>query len=235
MKFVNSCLVMLCLLVAVPAYAEDITYYIPYFQSGGSQWTGLSLYNNASNKVEDIVITVQDTSGNEIEKLSKIKVKSKGTFTQVLGQGTDTVGWVKIKSPKKLSGVCFIGDSSYPDYIYDIDIVQGTMSKIVYPHVAVDAIWDTFIYMCNPTSSKISFHVKFRDSDGTNQYTQVFELKSKNSMTISVRDLVEGTTWDDGSIYINSDSGKFVSFGVYTSLETGGTSIAGIAPSSANN
>jgi hypothetical protein len=230
MKIVQACLIALCLLAAVPAQAEDKTYHIPFFQSGGSEWTGLSLYNIGSNKAEKIVVTVYDTAGNEVEKTSNIKIKSKGTYTQVLGQGTETEGWIKIKSDQKLAGVCFIGDSSYPDYIYDIDLAEGTQSKVVFPHVAVDAIWDTTIQVCNPGSSKIKIHVKFRDSEAKEQYKQDVEIKAKSSVTVSVRDLVEDTTWDDGSIYINSDSGSFVAFGVYSSLETGGTSIAGISP-----
>ena len=235
MKIVHALLLAICLLAAVPAHAEDITYYIPFFQAGGSEWTGLSLYNPSTNKVENIIITVFDTAGNEIEKFNNVKVKSKGTFTQSLGVGTNTEGWIKVKTPKKLDCVCFIGDSSYPDYIYDIDVTQGTTSKVVFPHVAVDSIWDTFIKVCNPSDSKIKFHLKFRDSDGENQYSQDYEVKAKNSMTISVRELVDGSTWEDGSIYMYSDSGKFVAFGVYSSLETGGTSIAGIPPSNAQN
>jgi hypothetical protein len=82
--------------------------------------------------------------------------------------------------------------------------------------------------LCNSKVGEIKATVEFRDPSGKSLYTKQVTIAGGHTIKVGVADVCGGSKQASGSIWVASDSLPFSVFCLYSSLETGGRSIAGI-------
>ncbi|MCK5681072.1 trypsin-like peptidase domain-containing protein [bacterium] len=136
--------------------------YVPYFSTSSSRWTGLAVanYNNASNSVKvEYYAANGDPLGNERKTIAAY---GQGTFTDV---PSFTEGWIKVSSTAPVKGLVLIGDSA-PATMFDIDLQDSLHKTFLFPHLAADQDWRSFVMICNPNPSSARISVEHRDVNG---------------------------------------------------------------------
>jgi len=141
--------------------------YIPYFSTTSSRWTGLALanYHVKNNQAR---IDYYAANGDHLGSESKlIAAYGQEVFATATASGTE--GWIKVSSTDSLKGLALIGDSDSAT-MYDIDLKDSLHRKFLFPHLAVDQDWRSFVLICNPNDVDARISFSYYDGAGTSAY-----------------------------------------------------------------
>ena len=218
-------LVVALLFGGVPAMAASYVYYMPWISNAGSQWSGLAFTNLSTTEKASTWVTVFKADGAMISHQT-LSVPIQGQIVMTVGGQDRTDGWVVVESDQKLGGLCFVGDGS--SWVYDVPFSETRSRYWVVPHSAEDGVWKSYIMLCNSKVGDIKATMEFRDPLGHSLFSEQITVPGGQSIRVPVSDLCQGTLQLSGSIWVASDNLPFSVFCLYSSLESGGRSIAGI-------
>ena len=209
---------------------EGYRYYLPYFEAGGTLFTGVALNNTNPSEAAAAAVTVYSQDGTKLER-SEISLPAMGQASLVAGKGLDDKGWILVESNRKLAGLCFIADSSQGYLMFDITLIPELSTLLHVPHVAQDKTWDTDIYICNPNGQEVIVTLTFRNTGGQVIATKNVAIPANGSGAYQVGELLgEGL----GSVALEADPsgpGGIAAFAVYYNGENvpGGMAKSGIS------
>lgn len=218
------------LLCSTPAYSQAYTYYLPYYTSLSGYWTGVALRNCDSTKSANVNAYLYNNEGVNISTESKV-IPSNGQTAFMTGEGLNKHGWIKIISTTQLVGLCFFGTTGSNNYMADISLIPELSTDLYVPHVAQSPLWDTTIMVCNPQNAATSVTLSFVNTSGTTLYIKDYYVPANGSKQCELKDLVQSTVQEQGSVEISSDTGV-AAFALYKNLKTGSYSYAGISAAS---
>ncbi|HQN77039.1 MAG TPA: hypothetical protein PLP45_01970 [Syntrophales bacterium] len=203
------------------------TYYIPYWISDGTYWTGLGMKNGDTSLDASVTATVYESTGTVLDTESK-SIDPRGQAAFMVGSGLNKEGWVKVTSDEPLTGLGFIAMTGGDKLMYDIPFVSELAMTLYVPHVAQDATWDTIVYVCNPHDSATTMYLTFFDSAGTAvKVSHGYTLPANGSGSYPLSALLGGDSYTSGSVRITTSQGV-AAFALYHNLKTGDRSYAGI-------
>ncbi|GEM_PF-3714004 len=217
--------VLAVLAEAAPAMAAAHTYYMPWISNSGSQWSGVAFTNLSTSAAASVRVAAFKADGASISDQT-MSVPKQGQKVMTIGGGAKADGWVVIESDQELGGLCFVGSGS--SWVYDVPFSETRSQYWVVPHSAEDGVWKSFLMLCNSKVGEIKATVEFRDPSGKSLYTKQVTIAGGHTVKVGVADVCGGSKQASGSIWVASDSLPFSVFCLYSSLETGGRSIAGI-------
>ncbi|GBC61651.1 hypothetical protein DENIS_2613 [Desulfonema ishimotonii] len=202
-------------------------YYLPFFVSGNSWWTGVALKNFNESQNANISVVIRDKNGNTI-KTEETNLSPKGQNSFIAGSGLDTDGWIEVKSDQRLGGLCFFGRTAFLSYMTDIPFVKDLATKLCIPHVAQNQQWDTLIMICNPNQNETTGTISMIDWGGNTIAEKNYTIPANGSGLYELKELL-GNTEANGSVEITATQG-IAAFGLYSDLKSDtGMDFAGIA------
>jgi hypothetical protein len=203
-------------------------YYLPYFVSNGSYWTGVGLKEGNSWFTASATATVYGSTGTVLATEAR-SLNPRGQTAFMVGSGLNTEGWVKVTSDEPLTGLGFVAMAHDDKLMFDMTLIPKLSKTLYVPHVAQDATWDTIVYVCNPNGSDTTMYLTFFDSDGTTVSTSHgYILPANGSGSYPLSTLLGGDPYTSGSVRITASQGV-AAFALYHNLKTGDRSYAGIS------
>ena len=133
-----------------------------------------------------------------------------------------------------MSGLCWVGllDGSplRPWTMADISLIPQLATKLIVPHVAQDAEWDTTVYICNPHATGTEATLTFVDLNGNALYSETYTIAGNGSGIYKIGDLIDpGTSYSFGSVEITATQGVAAFALYYDTIKMLGTCYAGIS------
>jgi V8-like Glu-specific endopeptidase len=174
--------------------------YVPYFSTSGNRWTGLALanYNNSSNSVQ---VDYYDANGNSLGSERK-SLAAYGQGLVVVNAG-GSEGWAKISSTAPLKGLALIGDPDDSN-MYDIDLKDTLHRKFLFPQLASNRDWNSYIMICNPNSSTANITFKYYNSGGEHTLTATRSISRNGSGNYVLYTLFNQVDFTDGTMVLES-------------------------------
>ena len=206
--------------------APTFSYYLPYFSSENGDWTGLALANPDIFGQAGTRITVTNEAGT-IQAGSTVPIPIWGQLALPLSPPTVSRGWIQVDADTPLSGLAFIGAGGTPSLMADIPFVENLSRKLVVPHVAQDATWDTTLLLCNPAAQAASVQVVNLNQLGEIGGTVNRIIAARGSVRYELSTLFAGHSEVSGKIEITSSTG-LAGFALYSNRKSGGSYFAGI-------
>ncbi|MBN2468835.1 MAG: hypothetical protein JXD19_11875 [Deltaproteobacteria bacterium] len=207
-------------------------YYVPYFVSDANSCTGLGLRNCSGTEEAAVSVVVFNQAGDMISK-NDLTIPANGQDSFLVGNGLSQPGWIKVNADQPLVGVCFTARGGANSFIADIPVAGELSTTLYVPHVAQNNVWDTTILVCNPNNPETIVNLKFVDADGNERYSRNYTIPANGSGAYDLSVLVQGAEYTQGSVKITATQGV-AAFVLYSNLDSGGMSYAGVAAVSAN-
>ena len=167
--------------VAIPAASKvnsgDI--YIFHIASDNNWTTGISVLNTTSMSKE---LTIEFDNGATKEVSIAANEHLAFSIRELFnGNPQPDIGSAVIKNGKGIVGLEIFGttNASGLDYLSGILLKGDTTTKIYYPHITIDSVWQTGIVSYNPSDSSCNLTITPFKSDGTSLPTQMISLDGK--------------------------------------------------------
>ncbi len=202
-------------------------YYLPYFLADSANGTGVALKNMNSTQSAKTSTVVYDSRGDIIDVRDRT-IAPKGQAVFLVAQGAGEEGWIKVKSDRKLAGLCFVSTAANPDFMMDIMLISELSNILHVPHVAQNNRWDTTLFVCNPKDSAIAVTFNYVDQAGKKLYSVQRNASANGSVKIDLRTILGGATVGAGSVEVTG-TGPVAGFALYTDIKSGNLNYAGIA------
>jgi hypothetical protein len=214
---------------------DSYTYYLPYYYQYGENYTNIALRNLATGSAASVIVTARDQNGTVIAdgSLASISIPARGQMAAVM-PASSLPGWIEVVSDLPLAGMCFVGVGKGIPYrlwtMADISL-QSTLSvKLVVPHVAEDATWDTAVFLCNPQTTSTSVVLTFVDESGNAMYSMTVSMAARGSGVYFLSDLLPpGVLYSRGSVEISASQGVAGFAIFYDTVKNSGSCFAGIS------
>ena len=203
-------------------------YYVPYYISSSTYWTGVALTNLDDDNWNVADVTLFGSDGWAVDSQRK-SLLPKGQTSFVVDDGGNSKGWIKIESTRELAGLAFTGQKGTSGVMVDVPFMADTHKKMVLPHAAFDDTWDTLVYLANPNDFMADVTLTFHDTDGEEQGSVEINLFSEASEEIKLSAICQGKHHSSGSIHIIESDEPIAAFAIYSNSKIGGKSAAGIA------
>jgi len=206
--------------------SSTYSYYLPYFSSSSGDWTGLALANPDMFGPVSTRITVFNEAGT-VQSGSTVSVPIWGQFALPLTPPNINRGWIQVDADGPLSGLAFIGTNSVSALMADIPFVENLSRKLVVPHVAQDAVWDTALLLCNPAVQAASVRIVNITQFGEVGCSVNRTIAAQGSARYELSSIFSGHSEIGGKIEIISSTG-LTGFALYSNKKSGGSYFAGI-------
>jgi len=189
-------------------------YYLPSFESGIGNWTGLALSNAYSGVTTDLKVMVYGPAGGTplYEDVKNLPAGGQSAF--VVAAGVTGSGWIYVNSHQALAGLAFVGENGTPLLMADIPFVSELNDYLVVPHIAQQDGWETIIFICNPHDQEVTVTLTNVNPVGATSACspQNRELPAHGSASYLLSDLFAPPL--SGKIYLRSTSG-IAAFALY--------------------
>ena len=206
------------------ATAGAVTYYLPYYVSGGGDSTGIGLRNLSTTATAYVTVKVYDETGGAPVLTETGQIPKNGQWTKVLSDGVSREGWILVESDQALAGLCFVGKD---DCMMDVPITDTASTSLVVPHGAQNQSWDTIAYLANPNSASARVKFDFHNSNGAILSQQSANIPALGSAQVSYSSILKGAQASGGSLSITCEQ-PVVAFALYSNRKTGAYWFAGI-------
>ncbi len=198
-------------------------YYLPYFKSTGSYWSGVGISNSQSDKPANYSLFVYDQAGNLVKTVYPDPLPVNGQASMAVRTEHDTTGWIWINSQLPLTGLSFFAKN----LMADVPFVSKLSRNLVIPHIAQDGYWDTSLMICNPSDAPADISLACYNRQGVQVAFTGFTLPARNSEVYPFTNF--GKDEVVGSVKISVAGGAGVAaFALYTNEKIGGSYFAGI-------
>ena len=201
-------------------------YYLPYFKSGSSNWTGLGVANCNHKEQARLQLTVYDATGQALAKETRC-LSAYGQTAFTVASQLNNSGWIMVNSHQYLSGLAFLGDSDTLPLMANIPFISKLSTSLMIPHIAQDDHWDTTIMLCNPNNIDASVNLKYVDNLGVAHGEKAYSVASFGSGEYILSESFPEKMPMIGRLEINSSVG-LAGFAIYSDLKSGGSNFAGI-------
>ena len=201
-------------------------YYLPYFKSGNSNWTGLGVANCNHEVKTQLQVTVYDVAGQALAEETRC-LSAYGQTAFTVASQLNNSGWIMVNSHQSISGLAFLGDSGTQPLMANIPFIAKLSTSLMVPHIAQDDQWDTTIMICNPNNTDASVTLKYIDNAGVVQGEKAYSVTSFGSGEYVLSESFPNEIPMAGRIEINSSVG-LAGFALYSDLKSGGSNFAGI-------
>ena len=196
-------------------------YYLPYYLSNATNWSGVGLRNCNTSSSANVKISAFNNYGTKIVSESMV-IPGRGQNAAAIGSARGE-GWMKVSSSQPLTGLCFVGTSGQGNYMADISLSHTLSSVLHVPHVAQTANeWDTKILVCNPNDASANVTLTLKDHSGNAVNSSSHNILANGSGQFSIPE------FSGGSVEITSTRGV-AAFALYNNLKWGGHCYAGIS------
>ncbi|MEA3347607.1 MAG: hypothetical protein U9Q39_00960, partial [Pseudomonadota bacterium] len=206
--------------------ASTFSYYLPYFSTENGDWTGLALANPDIFGPAETRIKVYNEAGTVQAEIT-VPIDIWGQHALSLAPPTVSRGWIQVDADGPLRGLAFIGTGGTPSFLADIPFVENLSYKLVVPHVAQDATWDTTLLLCNPAAQPASVRIVNLNLLGEVGGTVNQVIAAQGSARYELSTLFAGHSEVGGKIEITSSTG-LAGFALYSNRKSGGSYFAGI-------
>ncbi len=211
-----------------PTAQKSLSYYLPYFVRELNRGTGVALRNGSDTKTVKVELTVYGEDGAILDTQGE-DIAARGQTAFIAANKIPLRGWIRVDSDNPLTGLCFVSTADgASNYMADITLIPEPATKLIVPHVGQNNVWDTTIYICNPSGKTNDVKLAFVASDGSALPAKTFTLPANGSKAYAVADLTGGNPCQKGSVEITSERGV-AAFALYDNLKSGGMSYAGIS------
>ena len=196
-------------------------YYLPYYLSNATNWSGVGLKNCNASSSANVVVSAFNNLGTKIVSESMV-IPGDGQKAAAIGSSNGE-GWMKVSSSQPLTGLCFIGTAGQGNHMADISLSHTLSTFLHVPHVAQTANeWDTKILVCNPNNASTNVILTLVNPSGTVVNSSSFSISANGSGQFSIPE------FSGGSVEITSTHGV-AAFALYNNLKWGGNCYAGIS------
>jgi hypothetical protein len=174
---------------AVPAVKEVNTsdIYISHIASNADWWTGVSLVNITSEKIE-LTMTFSNGQTRNIT-LNANEHKAFSIRSLFNDQPQPDIESAVITHASGVIGLELFGSSGWGTQLEGILLTDKTISTLYYPHVASDDYWWTGIVAYNPSASTCTITITPYSTQGTALPSSTFPIAGKGKYIGAVANL----------------------------------------------
>ncbi len=209
-------------------YTEgDYNYYLPYFHCTADHltWTGYGISNSSHERAAPFAVTVYEGNGHIAKTVYPDPLPANGQAAAAIFTGQETIGWMRVNSHEKLTGLAFFGQT----YMADIPFVDKLSSHLVIPHIAQKSDWDTILMVCNPNDKMVSLTLTCYGTSGAELAVRGFSLPAHNSEVYPFANFGINDLTGKVEIAVAPPSLGVAAFALYTNQKApGGSFFAGI-------
>ncbi len=201
-------------------------YYLPYFHCTNDYltWTGYGISNSNTTQASPFSVTVYNGLGEVVKTVYPDPLPANGQASDAIFTGGETIGWMKINSHEKLTGLSFFGQT----YMADIPFADKLSSKLVIPHIAQKSDWDTFLMVCNPNDEMVSLELECYAESGALAASSGFSLPPHASEVYSFANFGIDELTGKVVVSVSPATKGVAAFALYTNQKSGGSYFAGI-------
>lgn len=183
-------------------YAYNHDYYVPFYMSSGSVWTGLALANPNDNN-NHILIQYFSPQG-DVASTKIVSLTANAQLASPCHPGsTYPVGWIKVSSTLPLYGLALMGNSA-PSTMFDMDLQGSLHKKFIFPHLAADGKeWKSLAILCNPNANTASVSLSYYPQEGTPVIVRRVTIPKQGSVNKDLKQLFSHNL-DGGHIIVQS-------------------------------
>ncbi len=225
LNWIRLFLVLILLVAAVPARLCAEGPYKRFFtglESGPLTWTGLAIANTGPDPAT-FVIRVRDTSGT-VRTTTQVGIAAGAQQAMLVNPGFEGVASLAVETVASPEFSCLViqGEGGLAREVHP---AAGHMRSVL-PHVAVDAVWDSFLSLTNTCGLEVPVTVVLRDAQGAQAARRTLFLPGFGSTRLDVREDLTVSEIGSGTVLVESP-GPVAAGLVYNNFRAGGDSSVG--------
>ncbi len=228
MQAMNTCRLFLVLILLAAAFPARLCAEGPYkrfftgLEGGPLTWTGLAIANTGSDRAT-FVVRVRDASGT-VRTTTQVDVAAGAQQAMLVSPGFEGVASLAVETVASPEFSCLViqGEGGLAREVHP---AAGHMRSVL-PHVAVDAVWDSFLSLTNTCPLEVPVTVELRDAQGSPAARQELVLPGFGSIRLDVREDLQVLEIVSGTVLVESP-GPVAAGLVYHNFRAGGDSSVG--------
>lgn len=218
-------LLLILVSTAVPAQLCAEASYRRFFtglESGPLTWTGLAIANTGFDRAT-FVIRVRDASGT-VRTTTQVDIAADAQQAMLVSPGFEGVASLVVETIASPEFSCLViqGEGGLAREVHP---AAGHMRSVL-PHVAVDAVWDSILYLANTCGLEVPVVVVLRDEQGGQAARRELVLPGFGSIRLDVREDLQVLEIGSGTVLVESP-GPVAAALVYNNFRAGGDSSVG--------